>query len=235
MSTILAVDDDRDVRATIGRALRREGHDVIEASDATAAITLASEYRPDLIILDITLADMNGLELCAQLRRMPYVNRIPILFLSVHQSAHHVAQALELGGDDYLRKPFMIRELNARVRALLRRAPERNGTTNTHIRLESEHNRAIINGQSIDLTPTEYNLLTVLGTYPGQFHTAEELLQRVWGYQPGRGDTALVRNHVRNLRRKIESDPDHPGLIRSLHGRGYSLDANVFELGPIGE
>jgi DNA-binding response OmpR family regulator len=227
MSTILAVDDDPDVRGMISRALKREGYRVIEADDAHTALRLAQEERPNVIILDIMMGGMNGFELCENLRAMPFVDHTPILFLSVHQSAQYVAQALDCGGDDYLRKPFVARELNARVRALLRRSTDKRTSTQVALELNAVQNSVSVNGRSIVLTPTEYQLLDYLCHHLSQHHTAPKLLQDVWNYPPGAGDTALVRNHIRNLRRKIEVDPDHPSIILSLHGRGYMVQANI--------
>ncbi len=227
-SVILTVDNDSDVRAAIGRALEREGvYVIIEAEDGKTALRLAREYRPDMIILDITLADMNGFELCSHLRAMPFVNHTPILFLSVHQSAQYAAQALDSGGDDYMRKPFATRELNARVRALLRRTASRQSNSQPVLRLDSCNQSVQVNNRRITLTPTEYSLLEYLCRYQSDHHTAHSLLEKLWHYPAGGGDTALVRNHVRNLRRKIESDPDHPTIIVSLHGRGYTVCARV--------
>ncbi len=226
--TILAVDDDPDVRATIGRALKRDGHHVIEAEDAQAALRLAQEHHPDVIILDIALAGMNGFELCSHLRAMPFVNHTPILFLSVYQSAQHVAKALDCGGDDYLRKPFAPRELNARVRALLRRSITRSISVAT-LCLYPERHGVMVNGNYVALTPTEYTLLEFLCHHPDEHHSATSLLEELWQYPTGGGDTALVRNHIRNLRRKIENDPDHPAIIVSLHGRGYAVRARLVE------
>jgi DNA-binding response OmpR family regulator len=226
-STVLTIEDDADVRATIQRALKRDGHSVIEAEDAQQALHLARKYRPDVIILDITLGDMNGLEVCNHLRTMPFVDHTPILFLSSHQSAQFVAKALDSGGDDYLRKPFATRELKARVRALLRRSPRRHSEIVPVLLMQPAVNMVVIDNQSISLTPTEFALLDHLCRHPDVYHTATALLENLWHYPPNSGDTALVRNHIRNLRRKIEIDPDHPTIIVSLHGRGYSVNAQV--------
>jgi len=179
-----------------------------------------------VIILDTSLSDMNALELCAHLRTMPFVDDTPILFLSINPSAQYAAQALDRGGDDYLRKPFATQELNARVRALLRRSPGRHPVASLH--LEPELWEVQVNGRPVALTPTEFALLDYLCRHPHQHHTARRLLETVWEYHPGGGDTALVRNHIRNLRRKIEDDPDHPTIIVSTHGRGYHVHAHLW-------
>lgn len=223
---ILVVDDDPDVRSTISRTLGRDGYHLIEAEDGAHTLRLAQQHRPDLIILDISLSDTTGYDLCRQLRTMPFVNHTPVLFLSVHQSAQHVAKALDSGGDDYLRKPFVPRELSARVRALLRRARSASGGQNV-VRLDPNSNSVYLDDRHIILTPTEYGLLEYLCNHQGEHHTANDLLEKLWNYPPGGGDTALVRNHIRNLRRKIEHDADHPAIIVSLHGRGYAVDAEI--------
>jgi DNA-binding response OmpR family regulator len=225
--TILAVDNDSNMRAAICGALKREGHHVIEAEDAQTALQLAREWRPDIIILDSALADMSGFELCTHLRAMPFVDRTPILFVSENLNAQSAAQALDSGADDYLRKPFATRELNARVRALLRRSPGCKDPSPPTLRIDPDHQEVWINGENIELTPTEFGLLDYLCRYPAEMHTANDLLENLWDYPPGSGDTALVRNHIRNLRRKIEVNPDYPAIIVSLHGRGYTTNAHV--------
>ncbi len=227
-NTILTVHSDPTARKVIGRTLAREGHAVIEAADGQTAVRLVRAHRPDIIILDTVLPDMNGLELCAYLRTLPYVTHTPILFVSDRLSAHYAAQALDSGGDDYLRLPFTSRELKARVRALLRRA-ERQGrlTALPVLRLDASTRSVQIDDRRVQLTATEFQLLEYLCQPPLRHHNAHDLLQALWDYPPQSGDTALVRNHIRNLRRKIESDPEHPHLLVSLHGRGYLIYANV--------
>ena len=185
-----------------------------------------ADPEASLIILDVTLPDMSGYELCTRLRAMPYADRTPILFLSGQHGAQHVAQALDCGGDDYLRKPFAMRELNARIRALLRRAKfDEPAGSAPELRLSPADNSVEIDGRHIVLTRTEFQLLRYLCENANRHHTASQLLESLWNYPPGRGDTALVRNHVRNLRRKIEHDPDRPSIIISSHGRGYTVNA----------
>lgn len=227
-NTILTVHGDSAARKVIGRTLAREGHAIIEAADGQAAIRLVRVHRPDIIILDTALPDVNSLELCTYLRTLPHVTHTPILFISERTGALYVAQALDSGGDDYLRLPFTSRELKARVRALLRRA-ERRGRRMAlpALRLDASTHSAQIDDRNVQLTVTEYRLLAYLCQSPLRHHSAHDLLQVLWGYPPKRGDTALVRNHIRNLRRKIESDPEHPRLLVSLHGRGYLINADL--------
>ncbi|MBN2305310.1 MAG: response regulator transcription factor [Anaerolineae bacterium] len=225
--TILAVDDDADVRATIRRTLKRDGHHLLEADNAKTALHMAQTHRPDMIIIDIVLGGTSGYELCTRLRTMPFVNDTPILFLSACKSPQDVAKALDCGGDDYLRKPFAPRELTARVRALLRRSTVQRVQPTAYLCMHAETHSVTVDNKHISLTPTEYGLLDYLCEYPDIHHTANDLLEKLWHYPPGDGDTALVRNHIRNLRRKIEQDPDHPTIIMSLHGRGYSVEAQI--------
>jgi DNA-binding response OmpR family regulator len=225
--TILAIDDDASIRESLSRTLEREGYNVLEAGSAEPALALVREHRPDVIILDTILPDMSGYEFCSHLRNLPFVDRTPVLFLSDYQGAQQVALALDSGGDDYLRKPFVARELNARVRALLRRADRKRASTITRLRMDAQNHRVTLNDRTIQLTPTEFQLLDYMCRHQSTLHTAFDLLEAVWEYEPGTGDTALVRNHIRNLRRKIEKDPDHPTVILSLHGRGYTVKAAI--------
>jgi DNA-binding response OmpR family regulator len=225
---ILTVNDDSDVRETIGRVLQRAGcYHVLQAADGPSALRMAREHRPDVIILDAALADTNSFELCQQLRGMPWVGDTPILFLSGQPTPQQIALALDHGGDSVMPRPSIHRELPARVRALLRRAPMRGQGWPATVFLCPTSGRAGVNGAAVELTRTEFDLLDYLCRGPYQTCRTVDLLEAVWGYARGQGDGALVRNHVRNLRRKIEDDPEHPRILVSHPGRGYAIHARV--------
>jgi DNA-binding response OmpR family regulator len=224
---ILAIDRDFGTRAVIHDTLEREGYHLLEAEDAQTALVLAREYRPAVIILDFALRDMSGLDLCTHLRATPFVDQTPILFISEHQNAQYAAEALNRGADDYLRKPFATRELSARVRALLRRAPGGKAQKINTVYIDMDGQNVWINNRIVELTPTEFGLLDYFCQHPNDLHTANDLLEKLWNYPPGGGDTALVRNHIRNLRRKIEANPDYPEIVVSMHGLGYTFNARV--------
>lgn len=226
--TILTITSDDPTRIMIGQTLRKEGYKVIDAPDSPSALQLVREHRPSLIILDSALPGVDSYELCSQLRGIPFVTRTLILFVSVDENAARIAQALDAGGDDYLRKPFAARELRARVEALLRRSPSAEMPHSMPVlRLDSHRHTVTVAGRQVILTPTEFQLLEYLCQHPDDYHAAPALLEKIWQYPPGTGDTALVRNHVRNLRRKIEANPDLPEIVVSLHGRGYSIRAHL--------
>jgi len=227
MSYILLVDDDPEVLGTVWRALTREGHDVTLSESAQQALEAIQSRRPDLILLDIMMADQDGLTFCRDLRADPRYRTIPILFLSARWHTDDIVEGLDAGGDDYLAKPFQLKELNARVRALLRRAalPSAGSRylkvgglqldTNT-FQLEIDQN-----DEAIQLTSTEFRLLFQLMSTPNRAHSAQDLLSSVWHYPAGTGDPDLVRAHIRNLRAKIEPDSGNPTYIQTIHGVGY--------------
>jgi len=225
----LIVDSNAETRSKVKAVLVLDGYTVVEAEGGHAALKLVVEERPGLIILETRLSDMSGYELCARLRRTPAAEHTPILFVGSDHGAKYVARALDSGGDDYVRRPFAARELSARLRALLRRAGDSQPSGVYSLCLEPETQRVSIDDRQVELTPTEFQLLEHLCHRPSQRHTASTLLQELWNYPPGTGDTALVRNHIRNLRRKIEVDPARPAIIVSYHGRGYMINARVVQ------
>ncbi len=226
--TLLIAEYNDDIRAAMCQTLHDNGYSTLTTDNAHSALELARESRPDVIVLDIDLPDMNGFELCPRIRALPYVTDTPILFMGTRDDAEYIARALDCGGDDYLSKPFVMSELSARVRALVRRTVRRRHfQQQATLRLNKEDLSVMIDGRRIALTPTEFNLLGHLCDNPTEHHTADSLLETLWQYPPGGGDTALVRNHIRNLRRKIEEDPDYPNIIVSMHGRGYTINAHV--------
>ncbi len=227
MTTILVVDDDAGVLDMVELTLRREGFDVVRASSGRDALRIAEAQPPDLFIIDAGLLDIDGIHLCRQLRETKTTMNTPILFLSGMRDTEIAVQALNSGGDDYLRKPIVPRELAARVRAHIRRASQFANIDEPVIRIFPSSYRVYMNDREISLTRVEFDLLKHLCQTPGDAHSTENLLEHVWLYPNGIGDAALVRNHIHNLRGKIEHDPDRPLVIQSRHGRGYVVKARV--------
>ncbi|MHB8627372.1 MAG: response regulator transcription factor [Aggregatilineales bacterium] len=220
MAHILIVDSDLGIHAQVKQALSRDGHQVMAATAAHRALQAIEVAIPDLLIVDAAPGD--NLALCRRLRNAPATARLPILCLTAELSA---AAALDAGSDDYLRKPFAALELAARVRALDRRARRRPPAR--ALTLDPATHAALVNERRIQLTVTEYELLAALEKAPGIYVSAAELLHRVWGYPVGVGDAALVRNHIRHLRCKLETDPAHPEMLLSQYKRGYALAINA--------
>ena len=230
VASILVVDDDVDVAETVARTLQRAGHETIVSYRGADALKQVQQQRPDLMVLDVKMPGLNGLEVCRQLREAPGFNRMPILFLSAKSEVADRLEGFEAGADDYLTKPFDLRELELRVKALLRRARPNDGATPGEIRVGP----VVLNcntfelrtpGRSVMLTPVEYDLVQFLMRHPQQVFSATLLLQEVWGYPPGMGTPDLVRVHIKNVREKIEPDPQHPCYLRNIPRRGYAFFA----------
>jgi two-component system KDP operon response regulator KdpE len=219
---VLVVDDEQSIRRAVGRALAARGYRVELATDGEEALAVAAAFQPDLVVLDLNLPALDGLEVCRQLRGW---SSVPILVLSVREDEPDKVAALDLGADDYLTKPFGIDELMARVRALLRRAgaqgaprPVRFHTDDLEIDLDAR--RVTGAGIEVHLTKTEWALLTELCQHPGKLLTHRWLLERVWG--PGyAGDVDVLRVFISQLRKKLEQDPARPRLIATDPGIGY--------------
>jgi DNA-binding response OmpR family regulator len=223
---VLIVEDDRTVAEVVTRYLEREGFTVESVADGCEALERADAQPPDLVVLDIMLPGLDGLEVCRRLRsRAP----IPVVMLTARGSEEDRVLGLELGADDYVAKPFSPRELTARVKAVLRRAGsqleelDRAGTLEYDgLEINLGAREARVKGELATLTAREFELLAFLARRPRQVFRRDELLERVWGYTYG--DTSTVTVHIRRLREKIEDDPSVPRLITTVWGVGYRFD-----------
>jgi DNA-binding response OmpR family regulator len=225
---ILVIDDDREVVDLLTYWLRGHGHEVARAFDGEQGIARWREGRPDLVILETTLPKLDGFEVC---RRMANESSALILFLTSDGREADEVRALDLGADDYLRKPFSPRLLLARIRALARRAAAPYISTASvvsagPISLDSMRHEAARNGHKVRLTPTESRLLHLLLTHSGQVLPTEMIVERVWGYDDA-SDTGLVKTHIRHLRQKIELRPNTPQFIVTVPGVGYTFMAQL--------
>ncbi|GIL09385.1 MAG: DNA-binding response regulator [Chloroflexota bacterium] len=228
MPTILIVDDDAQMLELMGQLLEREGYDVGLAASSAEALLFVEQTPPDLFIIDLLLPGEDGLALCQKLRRNPRTATLPVVFITGEDAVYSVGEALAAGGDDYIRKPFVVRELLARLRAHLRRARSSvaSGTLPV-IWINTVLRTVMVDQRPVDLTHVEYDLLRYMCAAPTRLHSAHDLLMSVWHYPADAGDVALVRNHIRNLRRKLEDSPERPEIIQSRHGRGYTIKARV--------
>ena len=218
---ICVVEDERVIASAIAARLRAEGFAVEVAHDGPAGVELCRRVRPDLVVLDLMLPGVDGLEVC---RRVQSDRPIPVLMLTARDDETDMLVGLAVGADDYMTKPFSPRELVARVRALLRRverhpAPAGDALTVGSLQLDPASRRVTVAGREVHLTPTEFDLLTLLASRPGVVYTREQLLADVWGWRDGSGQRT-VDSHVRGLRSKLGA-----GHVRTVHGVGYSLEA----------
>ena len=222
---ILVADDEPTLVATLKFNLERESYSVITATDGEAALSAARETRPDLIVLDLMMPGLNGLEVCRILRKEMHV---PILILTARGDEIDKVAGLELGADDYVTKPFSMRELTARVRALLRRSeyapvPEQDVVSTGNLIIDLQKRAVSRDGGNLPLKPKEFELLSFLARNPSRAFTREQLLNQIWGYDYA-GDTRTVDVHVRWLRQKIETEPDQPIRLITIRGVGYRFD-----------
>ena len=225
---ILIVEDDQNLLATLKYNLLKESYDVTTAVDGVQAIETARSEKPELIVLDVMLPKLSGFEVCRILRKEMTV---PILMLTAKTEEVDKIVGLEIGADDYMTKPFSMRELLARVRAMLRRADmsrlqpasEQKNLKIGDLEIDIGRHQALHRGSLLDLTPKEYDLLAFFARNKGFVFSREQLLEKVWGYDYA-GDTRTVDVHIRWLRQKIERDPAHPRNLLTVRGAGYKLE-----------
>lgn len=218
-SKILVVDDDAALAEMIGIVLRAEGYDVVDCYDGDQAFAAFQRHEPNLVLLDVMLPGKNGFQICDAIRR---VSNVPIVMLTARSDTEDVVKGLEAGADDYVPKPFKPKELVARVRARLRgeQETEEEQLQLGDLQIDVSGHEVTRSGESVSLTPLEFDLLVALAKAPWRVFSREELLEQVWGYRHA-ADTRLVNVHVQRLRSKIERDPENPSLIITVRGVGY--------------
>jgi DNA-binding response OmpR family regulator len=220
---ILVVEDERTIAESVAARLRAEGFAVTVAGDGPGGVEAARRAEPDLVVLDVMLPGFDGLEVC---RRVQAQRPVPVLMLTARDDETDLLVGLGVGADDYLTKPFSMRELVARIRVLLRRVERaaelagRSPATLTvgPVRIDRSGRRVHVDGVDVHLTPTEFDLLVCLASAPGTVHTREQLLAEVWDW-PDAAGTRTVDSHVKSLRGKIGAE-----LVRTVHGVGYALE-----------
>lgn len=223
MAKILVVEDNQELSDNVRDWLRGEQHIVDCCSDGVEALAYLKTYEYDAIVLDWTLPKMSGLEVCKQYRAQG--GTTPILMLTGRRTVDDKESGLDAGADDYLTKPFEVRELSARLRALMRRATKASGTTLKfgNIELDNEAHRVMRDGKEIQLMPKEFAILELMMSYPTKVFSAEALIERVWASDT---DTSpeIVRKYINRLRNQVDVDGS-PSIIRTVHGVGYGLEA----------
>ncbi|MFT7837151.1 response regulator transcription factor [Saccharothrix sp. BKS2] len=215
--SVLLVEDDEHIRQALGLAMADEGFAVTDAVSGEQALELLAGAEPDVVLLDLMLPGVDGLEVCRTLRAR---GDLPIIIVTARTDAADVIAGLEAGADDYVTKPLVASVLAARIRALLRRTGRQEVVRLGELEIQPQTGAVLRAGAEVHLTRTEFRLLVELASAEGRVVSREQLLQRVWGYDYF-GDTRLLDVHIRRLRRKVEPDPDEPELILTVRGSGY--------------
>jgi DNA-binding response OmpR family regulator len=224
--TILVVDDEEAIAEAVRKRLESEGFRVVVAGDGPEAIRLHAEHHPDLVVLDLMLPGMDGLEVCKAIQRDRWT---PVLMLTARTEEADKVAGFAVGADDYLTKPFSLRELTVRVKAILRRMERIGGSTEPAtpidldgLTLDPARRRVTVDGEEIGLTPLEFEILHALAREPGVVLSRDQLMDRVWGYRDYAGGR-VVDSHVARIRRKLGEDGNDPRFIRTVHGVGYAF------------
>jgi two-component system, OmpR family, response regulator ResD len=223
--TVLVVDDEPTILEVVGRYMEHAGYETLRAADGPEALRLAAEHRPDLVVLDLMLPGIDGIEVMRQLHEAPGA-RIAVILLTARGEESDRLVGLRRGADDYVVKPFSPKELVARAGAVLRRVspPDEEAPPIEHgpLRIEPATRRVILDGEEIALTMREFDLLAYLAEHPGRVYSRDQLMETVWG-EPFFNDTSTVTVHIRRLRAKLGDDPAEPRFIETVWGVGYRL------------
>jgi DNA-binding response OmpR family regulator len=223
--TILVVDDEEAIAEAVRARLESEGYRVLVAGDGPEAIRIHAEERPDLVVLDLMLPGMDGLEVCTRIQKDRWT---PVLMLTARTEEADKVAGFAVGADDYLTKPFSLRELAARVSAILRRiermrGQEQEGPISRHgLEIDPQRRRVTVDDDEVALTPLEFEILYALAREPGVVMARDQLMDRVWGYRDYAGGR-VVDSHVARIRRKLGEDGNDPRFIRTVHGVGYAF------------
>jgi two-component system response regulator MtrA len=218
MARVLVVDDDQALSEMLGIVLRAEGYEALFCEDGSKAQAIFQETKPDLILLDLMLPGIDGIEVCKQIRSE---SGVPIVMLTARGDTLDIVKGLESGADDYIVKPFKPKELVARIKARLRKDDLKAEQLNlADLTIDVLGHSVKRNGKDISLTPLEFDLLLALARKPWQVYTREQLLTEVWHYR-NPADTRLVNVHVQRLRSKVEHDPENPQIVMTVRGVGY--------------
>jgi phosphate regulon transcriptional regulator PhoB len=228
MSQILIVDDEKDIVNLIAYNLEKEGFSIAKSYDGESALQSIRTKKPDLIILDLMLPKMNGLDVCKSVRRDPETVGLPIIMLTAKSDEVDKVTGLEVGADDYVTKPFSVKELTARVRSILRRLKETEKITDREeflfkgLKINYVSCHVSVNGKEVTLSPTELKLLFFLSRHPGRVYSRNQIIDHVWGDETFITDRA-IDVHIRRLRNQIEKDMENPHYILTVRGFGYKF------------
>ncbi len=223
--TVLVVDDEEAIAEAVRARLESEGYRVVVANDGPQAIEVCAAVRPDLVVLDLMLPGMDGLEVCKEIQRREWT---PVLMLTARTEEADKVAGFAVGADDYLTKPFSLRELAVRVKAILRRVerirsvPRAEPLVRGSLTVDPHRRRVTVEKTDVALTPLEFEILLTLARDPGVVFTREQLMDRVWGYRDYAGGR-VVDSHVARIRRKLGEDGGEPRFIRTIHGVGYAF------------
>lgn len=237
---ILVIEDEQNISNFISAILTANGYDVLVARNGTIAETMIASHCPDIIILDLGLPDMDGMQI---LRRVRAWSKIPIVVVSARSHEQDKVAALDAGADDYLTKPFGTVELLARIRTALRHTRKACGGqplaegvyTVGDLTIDYNKHRAYLSGRDAGLTPSEFKILALLGRYAGRVLTYQQMLRELWGPAANPRDNKLLRVHMANLRRKLEPNPEEPRYLFTEVGVGYRLAEGESSAAPVGE